>query len=234
VSGQQVDAGGSATSSTSGFSIHGGRVGDGRVSLDGITLGQRGSSGGVDGAINLSMYQINVGAAQETVISTAGGLGEAESSGLAINVVPREGGNTHRGSIYGTYSSGAFQSSNYTAGSIPGLRSANQLERLWRSTPRKEVHRQGQAVAFPERPVERHPQYDCGHTTTERRRRHEVDVLSDLNRQAIDDTTYKSLSLRLTVQPTPKDKIGIFWDEQDCKTAYIGGGSATTSPEAPR
>src|SRR5262245_50154483 len=51
VTGQTVDAGGSATSSTAGFAIHGGRVGDGRVSLDGITLGQRGSSGGVDGAI---------------------------------------------------------------------------------------------------------------------------------------------------------------------------------------
>src|SRR5882672_2297835 len=114
VSGQTVDAGGSSTGSTAGFSIHGGWVGDGRVSLDGITLGQRGSSGGVDGAINLSMYQINVGAAQETNITTAGGLGEAESSGLSINVVPREGGNTHRGSLYLAGSSGKFQSNNYS------------------------------------------------------------------------------------------------------------------------
>src|SRR5439155_10708086 len=135
VTGRAGGAGGRATSCVAGFVIHAGRVGDGRVSLDGITLGQRGASGGIDGGINLSMYQISVGAAQETNVTTAGGLGESESSGLSINVVPREGGNTHRGSLYLAGSSGKFQSNNYSDSlAALGLKSANQLDKLWEIT----------------------------------------------------------------------------------------------------
>src|SRR5439155_9384929 len=54
----------------------------------------------------------------------------------------------------------------------------------------------------------------------------------DLTRQAIDDTTYKSVALRLTGQLTSKDKVAAFWDEQDRKSGYLTGGNTTSSPES--
>ena len=40
---------------------------------------------------------MNVAGAQEVVLSTSGGLGEAETGGVILNVIPREGGNTFSG-----------------------------------------------------------------------------------------------------------------------------------------
>jgi hypothetical protein len=54
----------------------------------------------------------------------------------------------------------------------------------------------------------------------------------DLSRQAITDGTWKNSSLRLTWQPTTRNKINIFWDEQRVCLDCIWGGSATSSPEA--
>ena len=54
----------------------------------------------------------------------------------------------------------------------------------------------------------------------------------DLSRQATDDGTWKNVSLRLTVQATPRNKVNLFWDEQDLCVSCIGGGNATTAPEA--
>src|SRR5439155_8318852 len=232
VTGRAGGAGGRATSCVAGFVIHAGRVGDGRVSLDGITLGQRGASGGIDGGINLSMYQINVGAAQETNITTAGGLGESESSGLSINVVPREGGNTHRGSLYLAGSSGTFQGDNFTP--QPGLTSANKLNKLW------EVTAQEGGPLFKDRLWYFLSARSNGTRNTIANMYYNLNAgdvtkwtyVPDLTRQAIDDTTYKSVALRLTGQLTSKDKVAAFWDEQDRKSGYLTGGNTTTSPEA--
>src|SRR5439155_17431871 len=55
ITAQQLDVGGSAAPNFPAFVIHGGRTGDGRVSVDGISVGQRGTEGS-----NLSMYLLNV------------------------------------------------------------------------------------------------------------------------------------------------------------------------------
>jgi hypothetical protein len=49
VSNQTQDVGGSSVPTQPDWIMHGSRVGDGRLSLDGITLGQRGSGGAVGG-----------------------------------------------------------------------------------------------------------------------------------------------------------------------------------------
>ena len=51
----------------------------------------------------------------------------------------------------------------------------------------------------------------------------------DLNRPALEDGTWKSASLRLTIQANQKNKIAVFWDEQDRKVGWLGGGNSTTS-----
>jgi hypothetical protein len=131
VSNQTQDVGGSSVPSQPDWVMHGSRIGDGRLTLDGITLGQRGSQGS-----NRSMYQINVGLFQETTISTSGGLGEAETGGVAMNFVPREGGNTIRGSLFAGYANGAMQGSNFTDElRATGLGSPNELDKVWEVSP---------------------------------------------------------------------------------------------------
>ena len=57
---------------------------------------------------------VNIAGAQEVVISTSGGLGEAETSGVVVNVIPRDGGNTFSGTVNVNGANGSMQGSNYT------------------------------------------------------------------------------------------------------------------------
>ncbi len=56
--------------------------------------------------------------------------------------------------------------------------------------------------------------------------------VADESRQAINQGSWRNGSVRMTVQPTSRNKFNLFWDEQrvciDCEL----GGSPTTSPEA--
>src|SRR4029077_9052695 len=56
----------------------------------------------------------NVAGAQEVVISTSGGLGEAEKAGVTINLIPRDGGNTFSGTMFFSGANGSMQGNNYT------------------------------------------------------------------------------------------------------------------------
>src|SRR5688572_27858622 len=70
--------------------IHGGRSNDSRIYADVINMGWAGSSGG-------GGQMPQVAAAQEVVMTLAGGLAEAEASGVVFNAVPREGPNRFTG-----------------------------------------------------------------------------------------------------------------------------------------
>ena len=127
----QRDVGGTNLNQAGNYVIHGGRNEDGRVSIDGVTVGQRGPG------VNMTMYSMNAGLMQETVISTSGGLGEAETGGVVVNMIPREGGNTIRGSFFGTWGNGALQASNYDDRLRNlGLQSADEIDNVWSSRPR--------------------------------------------------------------------------------------------------
>ena len=70
------DSGGINGGGGSAGSIHGGRGSDSRTYSDGLNIGWAGGGGGQWGNM------VNVAAAQELVLSTSGGLGEAETSGV--------------------------------------------------------------------------------------------------------------------------------------------------------
>ena len=78
----------------------------------------------------------NVAGAQEIVISTSGGLGEAETSGVVLNLIPREGGNTFSGSFFVSGANGAMQGSNYTqALKDQGLKAPSELMKVYDFNP---------------------------------------------------------------------------------------------------
>ena len=72
------------------FPIHGGRVNEGRLMLDGLNIGSPPSGN------SATSYVVDVGTAHEVTFSTGAASGEVETAGLVMNVVPQSGGNTTR------------------------------------------------------------------------------------------------------------------------------------------
>ena len=73
---------------TTQFPIHGGRNNEGRLTVDGLNIGNP------PGGNQPPAYIADVGNAQEVTFTTSGGLGESETAGLVMNIVPKTGGNT--------------------------------------------------------------------------------------------------------------------------------------------
>src|SRR5687767_1536362 len=108
--------------------IHGARASDSRTLHDGINTGWAGA--------NSNAAVSNVAGANEVVLTTSGGLGEAETGGVALNIIPRDGGNTFSGTLFTSGANGAMQGSNYTqALRDAGLRSPQQLKKVYEFNP---------------------------------------------------------------------------------------------------
>ena len=74
--------------------------------------------------------------AQEVVIITSGGLGEAETAGVIVNVIPRDGSNTFSGQFNFTGANDAMQGSNYTqALKDRGCKSPSELIKVYDVNP---------------------------------------------------------------------------------------------------
>jgi hypothetical protein len=76
------------------FTAHGGRGNEGRVQVDGLNVGAAFNGGGVSG------YIMDTAGAQELQFTLSGGLGEAETGGINLNIVPKTGGNKFSGEFF--------------------------------------------------------------------------------------------------------------------------------------
>jgi hypothetical protein len=76
------------------FTAHGGAAGEGRVMTNGLTVAAPFGGGGV------SDVTYDTANAAEMQVLISGGLGEAETGGPSINIVPKSGGNTFQGSAF--------------------------------------------------------------------------------------------------------------------------------------
>jgi hypothetical protein len=228
------DVGGLSGPATVTFAIHGGRGNEGRLQVDGVSVGAALNGSGV------SYYVADVGNAQEIAFTTSGGMGEAEVGGPVMSVVPRTGGNTLRGSFFATGANESMQGDNTKALVDAGVLAAPipltkiwdvngafggpiKKDRLWYYLGlRSQGNRKYVANMFVNRNAG-----DPNAWTYE----------PDTSQRAIDGGNWKNASVRLTLQATPRNKINIFWDEQSvCSSGCLGGsitgGTATTSPEA--
>ena len=77
---------------TTQFPIHGGRNNEGRMTIDGLNVGNPPGGNQPPG------FSVDVGNSEEISFTTSGGLGESETAGLVMNVVPKTGGNSVHGS----------------------------------------------------------------------------------------------------------------------------------------
>src|SRR5713226_5829122 len=69
---------------------------------------------GIENSAGNSSYQINAAVVEEMVLQTSGISAEVNADGPVMNVVPKEGGNTFRTILSGTYSGKGMESGNLT------------------------------------------------------------------------------------------------------------------------
>ena len=98
VPGIQISGAGGTTSATgiapSFFTANGGNSNEGRVQIAGMNVGSAFNGGGV------AAFNYPVAESQEIQVTVSGGLGEADTGGPAMNIIPREGGNSFAGTLF--------------------------------------------------------------------------------------------------------------------------------------
>ena len=193
------------------FSGAGGRANEGRIEVDGLSVGPPTAGGGS------SSYNADVGNAQEVTQTSSGGLGESAVGGPSINIIPRTGGNAFHGSMFVANVSDWMVGDNLSQELIDrGLPRSGDLETLWdynlglggpiarnRLWFFSNLRDQGAYRSIPGMYANR----NAGDPT---KRTYEA----DLNRPARGAGNWRTMSLRLTNQLTARNRVGIFWDEQ--------------------
>ena len=91
---------------TTQFPIHGGRNNEGRMTIDGLNVGNPPGGNQPPG------FSVDVGNSAEISFTTSGGLGESETAGMVMNVVPKTGGNNLHGSAFYSGSGKNLQADN--------------------------------------------------------------------------------------------------------------------------
>jgi hypothetical protein len=119
-----TDVGGSAGPAFSVFRSRGGSSDEGQFQVNGFPVEWQG--------FGISYYVADLGAAEEVIFGLSGRMGESRTGGPTLNVIPRSGGNTFRGTLYANGANGAMEGSNFTqAHRDAGLRAPNQLSKIW-------------------------------------------------------------------------------------------------------
>ena len=208
---------------TTQFPIHGGRANESRMTVDGLNVGNPPGGG------QPPTYVADIGNAQEVAFTTSGSLGEAETAGLVMNIVPKTGGNAVHGAVYFSGSGENLQADNGTGSPINDIYDLNgsvggpiMKDRIWyfvngrtqgstRTIPGVFYnHNAGDPDAWLYAPDASRPEYT--------------------------DRTWENLSGRVTWQVTPRNKVGGFWDEQvvcrSCEGTTIGITDPRLAPEA--
>jgi hypothetical protein len=212
---------------TTQFPIHGGRNNEGRLNIDGLNIGTPVGGNQPPG------YVADIGNAQEVTFTTSGGLGESETAGLIMNVVPKTGGNSFSGSLFFSGTGESLQADNYTE----ELRAAG----LMAATPLQKVYDLNFAMGGP---IQKDRLWFFSNARAQGSTRPIANVYynrnagdptkwlyePDTSQAAFSDRTWDNVSARVTWQATPRNKIGAFWEEQRICRRCEGMTQGLTDP----
>jgi hypothetical protein len=215
------------TASTS-FPVHGGRTNEGRLTLDGLNIGSPPSGN------SATSYVIDPAISEEVTFRTATSLGETETAGLVMNIVPRSGGNSMRGSLFVSATGAALQSDNLT----PAL----SAQGVTAATPLTSVYDVTAALGGPiakDRLWYFVNAHAGGSTRASANVFYNLNAAQssswlyapDLNRPEYSDRTFENASGRVTWQVTPRHKISGFWDTQQLCRACTGATPGLAEPQ---
>jgi hypothetical protein len=204
----------------------------GRIMVDGSVINSgsssiQGSSGG---------YGADIANAQEVNIQIAGALGESETGGSAINIVPRTGGNRFSGNYFSSYTRKSWFDTNTDA--YPTLIQPNLIkhdhdvsasfggpikrDRLW-------FYSVGRLWGKEQFQGDNQPIFNNLNSG-----KAGANYQPDRSQEALTYTNLtRSINARITYQATQKNKINIFWDEQlTCLDPCDGTVASWVTPES--
>jgi hypothetical protein len=211
----------------------------GRIMVDGMSINRGGSGQGINlnsGITNgISIDTANV---QEVSFQLSGALGESETGGASINIVPKTGGNRFTGEYFTSYTG-------------TRLFDRNRKTRLSETPDTQEYILDYDVNGAIGGPIKRDrfwfflqarkradEQYPNGGTVAGFANANEgkfaANYVPDRSRGWLTfSNEYKNAAVRLTLQATQRNKINIYWDEQDaCTNPCHGMINIVDSPEA--
>ncbi len=209
------------------FPIHGGRGVESRLTVDGLNISNP------PGGNQPPNFTADIGNAQEVTMTMSGGLGEIETAGLTMNIVPKQGGNQLTGLFYVSGFSQGMQSNNFT--DELKARGATQ------PTPLNRVYDFNAAVGGPivrdklwyymsVREQGQHQDIQNVFFNKNAGNPNVFTYVPDLGHPAMSDRTWENYTPRVTWQATPRNKITGSWDEQPVCRSCTGQTSLTGSP----
>jgi hypothetical protein len=214
VTSSTADVGGSAGEQQNAMAAHGGAQGDKVVEMDGMRLGL------LLGDTSSTGVSSNDASTQEVTVEVGASSAESTGGGVRVNIIPKEGGNTFAGSLFGNFANKSMTNSNLSDElRNAGVRAADRVNRIYDTSfalggpimkdklwffaaQRAWGYQNLRADAF----YEANPadyRYD-----------------PDPSRQAYDDQVLRSHNLRLTWQASEKNKIAVFYDYQPRCTCH--------------
>jgi hypothetical protein len=201
------DVGGSAGDTNTGLSIHGSKAGDMPLILDGMRFSNIfGTGGQFAGATS-----VNNGMIEEIAVNTSGATAEAEVSGVRANLIPRQGGNTFSGNIFGNYMNEHFQANNLddelaARGATPYV-----IVKMWDLNPgvggpvmRDKMWFYGSYRWFGNHEAPPGSYYDLNPE--------DFVFTPEPSRRALSQPWTRNASLRLTTQTSAKSKLNVYGD----------------------
>jgi hypothetical protein len=119
------DVGGTAGMQQTYMAVHGSDRRDNAIQVDGMSVNGIEGDGAIQNYFNQGMF--------EEMSYQTGGLGaDVQSSGVRLNMIPKDGSNTLKGSAFVSHTPGAWQSDNFSADlAAQGLRAPNRVERIF-------------------------------------------------------------------------------------------------------
>jgi hypothetical protein len=203
------------------FGGAGGRNNEGRIQVDGLTTTAALNGGGA------SSYVPDIGNAQEISLSSSGGMGEMQAGGPVISIIPKTGGNSVKGSLYASNVTSWMVGDNYTQDlKDRGLTTPGKLYKLWDYNigVGGPIRKDRVWFFFQFRDEGSHRTVPGMFANANMGDPTKWTYAADTSRPAVQAGSWRNGALRLTVQPTTRQKFNVFWDQQiPCQGAvYLG------------
>ena len=205
------------------FYSHGGRGNEGRVSVDGLSVGSAFNGGGVSG------YIVDTNS-QEMQVGLSGGLGETEMGGATVNFVPKTGGNTFSGNAFFSSAGKWSQGSNLDDRLRGfGLGDPPQLYKTWDYSGAYggPIKRDKLWFYGTYRDIGSHDQILGMYANANAGNPNSWSYVPDKNVPARSAVATTIKAIRLTSQVTPKNKVGFYYDYQK----QCNGSTLTTEKD---
>ena len=203
------------------FPVHGGRGVESRLTVEGLNISNP------PGGNQPPNYTADIGNSSEVTVQTAGGLGEFETAGVQMNIVPKQGGNNMSGLFATSGFSKGMQSNNYSADL--------QARGAGAPNPTYHVYDFNAAVGGP---IMKDKLWYYMSVREQGSRRNILNVYynnnagdptkwtyaPDFSKPAYYDRQWENYTPRITWQASQKNKFTFSWDEQPvCRTCTRHG-----------